>query len=682
MPTKVFSRRDPRTAVTARSAFDALIFGVDVQSGDVRGDAPSFALAALDAREGKDGEARLDRDVVSFRKLRRLIERDEPTYVATDNVYELAEDKDDLVRFLRWLPDETTLVQVTGAERPESLSRVANRHGVPYGKAPMEEAEAAARLAIQKVGQAVRAFGDTTRVKVSRGRSTGSGGWSQDRYTRRIHGSVKRRSREVERALDDAGLEYERDATEKYGGFANAVFTVEATPADLPVSAGRSGDTRVEVERERRDGVEFEPLVKRRDHVVVGIDPGTTTAAAVVSLDGEVLDLYSTRTADTADVIEWLVERGRPVLVAADVTPMPETVERFRRSFDAAEWTPETDLPVDEKLHRTREASYDNDHERDALAAALFALDDHADQFERIARKTPPGLDRGEVISRVLSEETSVEIVVDALTDDTEEETESTEHEARELTEEEREIRRLEERVERLEGHIEDLRETVSEQESEIEAYEEELSEARREERKEARARREVDRLEREKSQLRHERDEARERAERAEEKLERLKSLWRLDHSNFEMVAGDRDLVPVKAVEQFTTDALRAADERYGLARDDVVYLRDASGAGRSTAELLAETEPRLVLRKGNLSDAADEVLFDHGVPVAPADAVTVNEIDDLGVAREAAVEAAVEDWRDRAEKRRKSERAELVDRLISEHRADRPLDESEADS
>jgi len=663
--------------VNARtSALDAPVFGVDVQSGDVRGSAPSFALVVLDPTDGPEGEARIDRDVVTFRKLRRLVERDEPAVVATDNVYELAEDKDDLIGFLRWLPDETTLVQVTGAERPESLSRVADRHGVPYGKQPMEEAEAAARLAVRRVGQAVRAFGDTTRVKVARGRSTGSGGWSQDRYTRRIHGSVRRRTREVEGALDDAGLTYEREVTEKYGGFANAVFTVEAPPGEIPVSAGRSGDTRVEVERERRDGIEFEPLVERRDHVLVGIDPGTTTAAAVVSLDGEVLDRYSSRTADTADVVEWLVERGRPVLVAADVTPMPETVEGFRRSFDAAGWTPESDLPVDEKLHRTRETAYDNDHERDAVAAALFAFDDHEDQFARVARKTPPGLDRGEVIARVLAEETSVEVVVDDLTDDPEDPEDSTGHEPRELTEEERTIRRLRERVERLEGHVEELEETVETQEAEIEEYEAELSEARREERRQARERREVDRLEREKDRLRHERDEARERADEAEAKLERLKSLWRLDHSDVAGVAGDRDLVPVKPVEQFTTGAVEAADERYGLARDDVVYLRDASGAGRSTAERLADTEPRLVLRTGNLSEAADEVLFEREVPVAPADAVDLTEVDDLAVADEAAVEAAVADWRDRAAERRRDRRAEMVDRLISEHRADGEAD------
>ena len=202
------------------SALDSLVFGVDIQSGDVRGDSPSYAVVAFDGEN-------IDRDVVSHRKLRRLVERERPAILATDNMYELAADKDELVHFLRALPTETKLVQVTGAERPEPLSRVASRHGVPYGKKPMKEAEAAARLAAVNVGYEVSAFTDTTTVKVSRGRSTGKGGWSQDRYTRRIHGSVKRRSREIADRLKQAGLEYEVDPTEKYGGYSNAVFTVE-----------------------------------------------------------------------------------------------------------------------------------------------------------------------------------------------------------------------------------------------------------------------------------------------------------------------------------------------------------------------------------------------------------------------------------------------------------------------
>ncbi len=681
--------------VTARTirARDRPVFGVDVQSGDVRGDDPSYALVVLDPVDDDDPDvpdvdgplARATRDVVSFRKLCRLIDDREPLYVATDNAYELAADKNDLVNLLRSLPDGTRLVQVTGAERPEPLSRVASRHGIPHDKDPMAEAEAAARLAAANVGHEVTAFTDETTVKVSRGRSTGKGGWSQDRYTRRIHGNVKKRSRQVESKLRSANLEYDRTVTEKYGGYANAVFTVAARPEDIPVSNSRAGDVRVEIERERRDGIEYEPLVKRRDRVIVGIDPGTTTAVAVVGLDGTVHELYSSRTADTADVTEWIVEQGRPIIVAADVEPMPETVEKFRRSFDAAGWRPTTDLPVDEKLHRTREVSYENDHERDALAAALYAYDDHADQFERIAEKTPPRLDREAVIAGVVAGGASVEAVVAELREESgdgdgddgdADEADPTEPDR---TEEEETIRRLRDRVERLESHAESLETELAERDERVDELEAELEEARREERIEARSRRIVARLERERDRLERERDEARETVTELEEKVESLKEIWRLDHSNVADVAGGRDLVSVKIVEQFTRDAVAATDEAYGIAAGDVVYLRDASGAGRRTAERLADHEPRAVIRDGNLSEVADEVLFDRGIPVVPVDAVPVREIDELAIVAEADLTAAIDDWEDRAERRRRERKAERLDRIISEHRAGTTLPETE---
>ena len=652
---------------TRTSALDASVFGVDVQSGDVRGDAPSYALVVF------DGEV-VERDVVSRRKLLRRVDDEAPAILATDNMYELAADKDQLVHFLRGLPEETKLVQVTGDERPEPLSRVAKRHGVPYGKPAMEEAEAAARLAARNVGYEVSAFTDETTVKVARGRSTGGGGgWSEDRFTRRIHGSVKRVARDVESDLDDAGLEYERDVTEKYGGFANAVFTVQARPEDIPVTDRRSGDTRVVVEPVRRDGIEFRPLARRRDRVFVGVDPGTTTAVALVALDGRVLDVMSTRTADTADVIEWIIERGRPVVVAADVTPMPNTVEKIRASFDAAGWEPTSDLPIDEKQHRTREEGYEDDHQRDAMAAALFARDDHADQIRRATEETPRELDRGEVVARVVGNEEPLVAVLDDLTATEEPEEDAVEHEPRELSDDEKRIKDLEAQVQRLQDHVSDLEAELAEKDDELAEYEEELSDARREERQEARERREVTQLEWENDRLETELDEERERADELEAKLERLKDLWKLDHSNLGDVNGSGDLVAVKPVDQFTVDAIEAAHDEYGIAAGDVVYLRDASGAGRSTAELLAEFEPRVVLRSGGLSDAADQVLFQHDVPVGPADDVRIREVDELALASEPDVRAVVEDWRDRKVEREREQKESMVDSIISEHRADR---------
>src|SRR5699024_1806991 len=223
---------------------------------------------------------------------------------------------------------------------------------------------------------------------------------------------------------------------------------------------------------------------------------------AIVGLDGGVLDVLSTRTADTAEITEWIIERGRPVVMAADVEGMPSTVEKIRRSFSAAGWTPETDLPVDEKQHRTRETGYDNDHERDALAAAFHAFDDYEDTFERIAGKVPPRIETGTVIARVVAGEESVEAVLEDLADDDGGEESEETHEPRELTAEEQRIKDLEARVERLDAHVDDLEATIEEKDETIAEYERELTDARREERREARERREVDRLKRENEQL------------------------------------------------------------------------------------------------------------------------------------------------------------------------------------
>jgi predicted RNase H-like nuclease (RuvC/YqgF family) len=79
----------------------------------------------------------------------------------------------------------------------------------------------------------------------------------------------------------------------------------------------------------------------------------------------------------------------------------------------------------------------------------------------------------------------------------------------------------------------------------------------------------------------------------------------------------------------------------------------------------------PKVVLRNGGLSDMADTVLFEADIPVAPAEMVTVQEVDELAVARESEVEAAIEDWEERAQERERERTGEMVDQLISEHRA-----------
>jgi len=341
--------------------------------------------------------------MVTKEKLLRMIRQRSPDIVAVDNVHELASSRGDLVRLLRRLPPGTKLVQATGGERPEPLAKLARWHGISFDKnSPMDEAETCARLASRGVGSAVSAFEERTWIKVSRRRSPGRGGWSQKRYTRKIHGSVKALSREVEERLREGGQRFTARHVEGIGGYIRSEFVVEAERKDLHIRSGYRGDAQIRVEGVERPRLRFEPLRRRRGYIIAGIDPGTTTGIAALNLRGELVDLVSGRALSPPDVIEWLSDRGKPLVVATDVYPTPEAVEKVKRSFSAVLYSPGGEIPTEEKIAIGRGYGYRNDHERDALAAAASAYKKYRNKFQQVDKKCPPDLDPEEVKALVV----------------------------------------------------------------------------------------------------------------------------------------------------------------------------------------------------------------------------------------------------------------------------------------
>lgn len=190
--------------------------------------------------------------------------------------------------------------------------------------------------------------------------------------------------------------------------------------------------------------------------VIVGIDPGTTTAYAALSVDGDVRAVGSGRNVDMAWLNTQAIQAGKPVLVGCDKKNAPDTVEKFGRGHGARVAVPDDDLSVKEKK-RLANHSYDNDHERDALASARFAYNEYSDLLARIRRR----LHDPEVYEDVLSGETSVD---DAMR---EEETNNdpdpelryeVKRPTKELEERDATIAQLRERIETLEEQRDKLR--------------------------------------------------------------------------------------------------------------------------------------------------------------------------------------------------------------------------------
>jgi predicted RNase H-like nuclease (RuvC/YqgF family) len=127
--------------------------------------------------------------------------------------------------------------------------------------------------------------------------------------------------------------------------------------------------------------------------VIVGIDPGATTGVAVLDLDGNLLLLKSKKNLLHSEISRMIYDCGIPIIMASDKNPLPRTVERISASFPSKLSWPTEVLSRLEKLEMTRkfaedEKPWSNMHERDALAAAVFAHNRIKALVERINRKT------------------------------------------------------------------------------------------------------------------------------------------------------------------------------------------------------------------------------------------------------------------------------------------------------
>jgi len=641
---------------------------VDIASGSPKSkQAPSYALFVL------EGEREERHPMISRQKLIRLIRQTAPEMVAVDNVHELAASRIDLVRLLRQMPPKTMLVQVTGGERPEALTKIARWHGISFDRLnPMDEAETCARLASRGVGSIVSAFEDRTWIKVSRRRSPGRGGWSQKRYTRKIHGSVKALSREVEDKLREEGHQFSARSVEGIGGYIRSEFVVEAPRSEVHLRSGYRGDAQIRVEGVERPRLNFEPLRSRRGYIIAGIDPGTTTGIAALDLRGELVDLLSARAMSPPDVIEWLAVRGKPLVVATDVFPTPGAVEKVKRSFSAVLYSPGGDISSEEKIALARKYGYKNDHERDALAAAASAYKKYKNKFQQVEKKCPPGLDPEEVKAMVVRGLSIDQAISGMMQPPAEEPTVSPEAEvavdsdlAALMAENRRQadqIRRLKEYAEELKGELAKDEEARRRLEGKIERLKDK---SRREIKRDQEIRIREKEIERLRGLLRQERKVNR----KLKARLKRAKKAEELE----EKAVGRS----VKEVASFSRESLLEAAARLEIGKGDVVFLLDASGGGPNTADLFIEWEVEAVIIGTEMEASVEGYLMDGNVPVISSQEVPVRRVAGVALIDPEELERALAMWAEHKQVRVAKQKTEWLEGMIKEYRAERRKDE-----
>lgn len=123
--------------------------------------------------------------------------------------------------------------------------------------------------------------------------------------------------------------------------------------------------------------------------MIVGIDPGKTTAVACINLEGRVISIKCSSFVG----FDWLVGQisniGTPVIIASDKKESTALTNRLAATFGCRVFAPAEDLSTKKKDVMVKGTHINNTHERDALSAALSAYNAYANKFnqaEKIAK--------------------------------------------------------------------------------------------------------------------------------------------------------------------------------------------------------------------------------------------------------------------------------------------------------
>ncbi|MHA2432180.1 MAG: DUF460 domain-containing protein [Candidatus Thorarchaeota archaeon] len=626
---------------------------------------------------------------ISRGALLRIVREIRPKWFCTDNIFEIVPDSKSLFQLVDRIPSETRIVQVTGIPpRQVPLKRLAKKHGLyARGKLnPLDSAKIAAKLASLGIGHSLECFGEQTEIKVTRGRKPGRGGQSANRFRRKVHSQIQQMTRFIEDQIKTSNIEYELDVRNSDFGYASARIIAYAP---LPAIRGlvqprRGGDFNVIISPVRKT-VEFLPLEPkpttsspRTRYFILGIDPGSTAAICLLTLDGKVHLLKSGKSLTRTDIIRQVYENGIPVMVATDVRPVPHFVKKIASTVNAELFVPKREIPVADKQELAREFSegtrIKNAHERDALTAAVYAfrgIQSKLQQIDKKIREDQIAVDRNQLKALVIKGMPVKEAISSLLHEESEEADIAPEPVVIEepLTQErydallskyrgaEAENVVLNERIEDLTHSVEFLRFRESEMIDSLQIV-------KRKNYWKVKRDREVVKKEKELSHTRREFQKLQKELESLKMRMELLRGVKRLE------IRGD--MLAVKVVPHFTRESIEEYMQRLGLKGGDIILFEDASGGGPQTAGLLVEKEIRAVIVDTPLSHLSEEELTRATIPVISAEKVELRRIDEFAfISRkkfEQQLQRFMTEVREHARRKGEEELVELVERYRRE--------------
>ena len=112
---------------------------------------------------------------------------------------------------------------------------------------------------------------------------------------------------------------------------------------------------------------------------IIGIDPGTTKGYAVLDINGNILEVRSSKKFDINKITKEAFKFGKPIIIGTDVKKVPGFVEKIASSLGAKVISPKENITSQHKnklvnkFLKKKGFEIKNKHENDALISAILA---------------------------------------------------------------------------------------------------------------------------------------------------------------------------------------------------------------------------------------------------------------------------------------------------------------------
>ena len=356
-------------------------------------------------------------------------------------------------------------------------------------------------------------------------------------------------------------------------------------------------------------------------HLIIGIDPGLTTAFAAVDLRGNFVSTFSKKEMRADELAKAITEVGKPLIFAVDKSNAPDAAKKLAASFNCRLFAPREDLKVVHKNSLVKEmlSVIENNngnsiklsvHEKDALAAAIVAYKAHATEFSKIDDTLSSlGLaQHGDAAKRMIVKG-EVKNIAEAVNRLVSEQKPAPKPQpvppAPKQISESKKVRDLENSLYIQKAYIAKIEERLKSSEKSRQQLVGDQLRQSEEARKKVLEQKEIAVRENLISGMKKQMEELKKQTEALQIQVAR--------HDEVEQIMAE-DCVPVVPVKEYTREALAEADRMFKI-KDKVIWIQEHRPSNATTKFLIA-LSPRVVL--GKIGDAARDKLIEAGIGVA----------------------------------------------------------------